>query len=440
MQSKEELLQLAKDYLKTEAGKKLAEYGTDVENLKKQKDDIKQQLDPEQLKNRLKQYIPVIEKFKVKGRLYDKTTNTPINKAKITPILALGKGVRTDDKGQFTIELEIPILPANNKALIQTQLLVTKDKYLPVNLEVLTGSRMVKTDIKTKSLINLEKAAEEAANELRLFVNEKIDDAKRIALSVFEMVVDVRKAAIYKMMNDILFKLLPLGIQMLLIFGITKPSDLDKAICPTPSQLKRAINTRNKIVRQLNQIYKMVAINAGLAIIFNIIAAKLKEVDLSLAFTPALPFFPILSIQKVREILQKLIDDNKGLNIQLLVALIFLVAALIILNLILKALDKLIFRCTDDAQLVEVNEEFRKLAATQEQDSATIPPNIVNGFILEVQDIDQNEIGGVKRKQAVGKDSKGIILVKGEPSFSAGDTVLINELAFYIQSNDLKAY
>ena len=104
-----------------------------------------------------------------------------------------------------------------------------------------------------------------------------------------------------------------------------------------------------------------------LAIIFNIIATKLKEVDLSLAFTPALPFFPILSIQKVREILQKLIDDNKGLNIQLLVALIFLVAA-------------------------------------------------------------------------VGKDSKGIILVKGEPSFSAGDTVLINELAFYIQSNDLKAY
>lgn len=124
----------------------------------------------------------------------------------------------------------------------------------------------------------------------------------------------------------------------------------------------------------------------------------------------------------------------------MLVALVFLVAALIILNLILKALDKLIFRCTDDAQLEDINEEFRKLAATQEKDSATESTNQVNGFTLEVQEIDKNSVGGVKRKQAVGKDSKGVVLVKGEPSFSAGDTVLINELAFYIQSNDLKAY
>ena len=149
---------------------------------------------------------------------------------------------------------------------------------------------------------------------------------------------------------------------------------------------------------------------------------------------------PLLKIQRVREILQKLVDENKGLNIQLLVALVFLVAALLLLNLILKALDKLIFRCTDDAQLEEINAEFRKLAATQENENATSTPNQVNGFTLEVQQIDQNEINGVKRKQAVGKDSKGVVLVKGEPSFSAGDAVLINELAFYIQSNDLKAY
>ena len=279
---KEELLQLAKDFLKTEAGKKLAGLNTDKENLEKQKDDVKKQLNPDQLKNRLKEYIPVFEKFKVKGRVYDKTTNTPISKAKISPILAVGKGIRTDEKGQFTIELEIPILPANNKALVQTQLLVTKDKYLPTNLEVLTSERMVKTDIKTKPLINLDEAAKEAANEAREFINEKVSDAKKIALSAFEMVVEVRRAAIFKMMNDILFKLIPLSIQMLLIFGITKPKDLEKAQCPTPEQLKRAVSTRNNIVRQLNQIYKMVAINTALAVIFNIIARQLRGVDLSL--------------------------------------------------------------------------------------------------------------------------------------------------------------
>jgi len=80
------------------------------------------------------------------------------------------------------------------------------------------------------------------------------------------------------------------------------------------------------------------------------------------------------------------------------------------------------------------------MAKLQESEDAVSTTNNVNGFTLEVITLDQNEVGGIKRKQAVGKDSKGVIIVRGEPSFSAGDTVLINELAFYIQSNDLKAF
>jgi hypothetical protein len=67
-------------------------------------------------------------------------------------------------------------------------------------------------------------------------------------------------------------------------------------------------------------------------------------------------------------------------------------------------------------------------------------PNIVNGFILEVQAMDQNVVGNLKRRQAIGKNSQGIILIKGDPSFSSSDQILINELAFYIQSNNLKAF
>ena len=62
---------------------------------------------------------------------------------------------------------------------------MTKDKYLPSNLEVLTRERSVKTDIKTKSLINLEKAAEEAANEIRGFINDKVADAKKNSIICF---------------------------------------------------------------------------------------------------------------------------------------------------------------------------------------------------------------------------------------------------------------
>ena len=73
-------------------------------------------------------------------------------------------------------------------------------------------------------------------------------------------------------------------------------------------------------------------------------------------------------------------------------------------------------------------------------ENAVAATNQVNGFTIEVQEIDKNEVNGLKRRQAVGKNAQGVILVKGDASFSAEDTILINELAYYIKSNDLKAY
>ena len=441
---KKELLNLAKEFLKTEAGKKLGGVNLDINNLKKQKDDIKSQLSPKDLEDRVKEYIPKIEEYVINGRIYDKTSNTPLAKAKIQPVLATGKQVQSDDKGQFTIELGIPILPYNQKALVQTQLLVMADNFVPTNLEVLTGERMVKTDLKTKGLVNISKAAEQAAVEVRNEINEKIEEAKKLAYSIPERIINIRRKAIFKMQNIILFKLIPLAIGLLVIFGITKVADLKKAICPTPDQLKQAIRKRNSIVRQLNQIYLMVAVNTALAVLFNFIALKLKEVNTALANIPTTPPAPIplLKIQKVREIIQEFIDSNKDLNIALIVALVFLVAAIIILLLILRALDKLILQCSPDnsAQLDEINSELRELGNQAKTEDAVEATNQVNGFTIEVQEIDKNAAGNLKRRQAVGKNSQGVILVKGDPSFSAEDTILINELAYYIQSNDLKAF
>jgi len=441
MESKE-LLQLAKEFIKTEAGKKAIGVDLDINNLKKQAKDTKEQLSLEQIENRLKPYIPVIEKYQIKGRIFDKTTSTPLSKAKIQPVLATGKQVQSDDQGQFTIELGIPILPYNQKALVQTQLLVMAKGFVPTNLEVLTSERAVKTDIKTKGLVNISRAAEQAAIEVRNQVNEKIEEAKQLAYSIPEKVVNIRRKAIYKMQNIILFKLIPLAIGLLVIFGITKLADLKKAQCPTPDQLRQAVRKRNSIVRQLNQIYAMVAVNTALAVLFNFIALKLKEVNIALAGIPTTPPIPIplLQIQKVREVIQEFIDSNKQLNIALIVALVFLVAAIVILLLILKAIDQLVFKCAPDTQLDEINSELRELENKAKTEDAVEPTKNVNGFTLEVQTVDQNAVGNLKRRQAVGKNPQGVVIVKGDPSFSAEDTVLINELAYYIQSNDLKAF
>ena len=64
---------------------------------------------------------------------------------------------------------------------------------------------------------------------------------------------------------------------------------------------------------------------------------------------------------------------------------------------------------------------------------------IVNGFTLVVQEDSENPVGTLKRRRAVAKNSKGTILLKGDESFSSGDKILLNELKFYIETNNLKA-
>lgn len=442
-----ELIDLAVQFIKTEAGKKAIGVDLDINNLKKVTGDSTDELTPEKIEARTKDYFPKIEKYNISGRLFDKTSNEPLAKAKVSPVLATGDPVQTDDQGQFTITLGIPILPYNQKALVQSQLAVTAANFVPTNLEVLTSERMVKTDIKTKGLINIDKAAKYAADELRQEIQNNIDKAKDIALSIPEKVIVVRRNAIYKMTNTILFKLLPLAIGLLLLFGITKIADLKKAICPTPDQLKQAIQRRNRLVRQLNQIYVMVAVNTALAALFTYIATQLRGVKLQiqnlplpLGLPPGTPPYAIISnLEEVKKTLDQFIEDNKNLNKQLLIALVFLVAALIILLLILKAIDQLVLECAPGTQLEEINQELRDLEKEAE-DNAVAPTNQVNGFTIEVQTVDQNAAGDLKRRQAVGKNAQGVILVKGDASFSAEDTVLINELAYYIQSNDLKAF
>lgn len=62
----------------------------------------------------------------------------------------------------------------------------------------------------------------------------------------------------------------------------------------------------------------------------------------------------------------------------------------------------------------------------------------VNGFTMGVE-VSKVKVGSLNRRFATASNAQGVVLLKGEPSFSASDQVLIDELVFYIQSNNLKA-
>ena len=58
---------------------------------------------------------------------------------------------------------------------------------------------------------------------------------------------------------------------------------------------------------------------------------------------------------------------------------------------------------------------------------------------MSVINVDNVTVGGLKRRKAVARNKQGVIMLEGEPSFSSIDQILIDELVFYIQQNDLKA-
>jgi hypothetical protein len=45
----------------------------------------------------------------------------------------------------------------------------------------------------------------------------------------------------------------------------------------------------------------------------------------------------------------------------------------------------------------------------------------------------------LKRKRATATNNQNVVMLRGEYSFSSIEQILIDELVFYIQQNDLKA-
>jgi len=377
----------------------------------------------------------------------------------------------TDKDGNFDLKLKVAVLPStvtiiikdpetgkkeekevkirdNDIVILNPKLLYAKGGYAPTTQEIKTLDNKIKSDLITISLTNIDVAVDEAINE----VNNEIDNAKskinQLYLSIPEKVLVARRKQIMNVVNIIKGKLIPLAIGLLIAFGITKLTQKELKVCPTPDILKDNIKRRNRVVKQLNQIYIALAINTTLAAVFSIIAIKLKELKLTIDNLPfpvavppgvGVPYSVIGNLQSVSDFIKELEKQNKDLNKQIIIALIFLVAALIAIVLLLKGIDQLTEECAnnEDLEYESISQELLDLTEETAAEGTPVLTN-VNGFAMEVVTIDG--VGQLKRRRAVAKNKQGVIQLKGEPSFSSSDQILIDELAFYITSNNLKAF
>lgn len=417
------------------------------------------------------QFIPKFRLYTTSGRIFDQFTKQPLEGVKIQiaikdPITGgvipiSGERVREDGEvtkrdvytindGSFIISYRLPYLPYNDKILVEAYVLYTKESYLPIPQSLLTGEREAKTDLPAFSLISLSQAASEA---LPQYLSEYYPTYKTVGealLNPKEKALVFRKQQILKSINIIQTRLLPLAIELLLAFGITKLSEKNQKICPSASTLNANVERRNRVVRQLNQIFRQITLNTAIAAALTAIAALIKTNKNIIKNSPlplgapvgiGVPYSAVSKLQEVEVVLTELESDNEELNKQIINGLVLLTAGVVTILVLLKLLDEMTQECAIElnVQPEAISQELLDLSNEAAEEGVT-SPNSVNGFTLEVQAMDQNAVGKLKRRQAVGKNSQGIVIVKGDPSFSSSDQILINELAFYIQSNNLKAF
>ena len=447
--------------------------------------------DAKQVKAAYEKYKPAIATFSTKGRIYDAQTNLPIQGVKVEVFLGLypmkltveektrttidpitniktkekyndyvyvydsagSKEIKTNAKGEYDLRFGTVVIPnLNNKVLVQPRVLYSMEGYAPAEQTIISGNGEVLQLLPIKSLLNIEKAAEIQAEKIKQEVNNLSEKLNGLVLDATEKLLVSLKNRVLKFAQVIQNRLFPLAIGLLILFGITKLAQMDRAKCPNNALLRECIRRRNSIVRQLNQIYSIIIVNTALAGLFLYLSTLFTSGKITIESLPfpvsvppgaGVPYSLIAKLEKITKLFEDLSNVNKELKKALIIALVFLIASLILILLYLKKIDELIKKCSDGTiPMDEVNAELLALTEGQTLQGEPVVQN-VNGFIMDVV-VDENSKQGygegtLYSRYAVAKNSTGVVILKGEPSFSADPQILIDELSFYIQNNNLKA-
>ena len=487
--------------------------------------------------------------YRIQGRVADDTTSQPL---KGVTVQMLAKRVKTDDRGRYVLDIDLDdgVIADLNFSL---------QGYEAETVKPFRRNGKVKRNIRVVRLVPTETSLEKEIPRVPLSdtaTDEIIDGLTE---------VDPRQAVVngvLNQVNNIYGTLIPVIIGMLGAFGITSLKNLQPNGCPDTAKLRRLRAKKNRLVRQLNNIYKTVsALTATLAGITTLITALRATIKIILKLPipqsvlgVGIPIGITTTFSNTVTKLEKKVDAAQTLSAATLGALAFLQGALGFALKYLNILDANIQKCVNESggninqiplpgdwnlgtryvigdtilytvqditgiyicntdhtstatgvtgppgigeywdllSIVRINgrdipvglylEDDRLVDAsgrtidettlgivpggsgvesiqlpgddepiTQEQLSVELlligtvteaqgEPVLteVNGFVMDVQTDEETPVGSLKRRYAVAKNQQGVVLLKGEPSLSSSDQILIDELAFYITSNDLK--
>ena len=252
----------------------------------------------------------------------------------------------------------------------------------------------------------------------------------------------------------------PSIIEMIKKMGLEKAQDLVGDYCPPQDLLEAQIPVLQGIVDDLNNTVERIDKIAKIGGTANDVAAAIQTtatiintvIPVVSAASKSIPLIPgvvVSALDDLDYIQNKLLIGQDGTprlpkitgSASSIVSSVGLISSIILriskpLQQVIDKLKSCLPNQTNDIpSLSPLVLEYADLGNNnfEEQD-----PISYNGFIIEIEEVPFTPT--VNRYRAVGYNSYGVPLIKGELSFTPNNTVLVNELKFIIDRDSLSSY
>jgi hypothetical protein len=389
---------------------------------------------------------------KITGIVVNAVTNEPLPGVKVSNSLL--KEDTTNKKGEFTINH--PVIAGTGLDPAKFPLDFKLKKYSPLQIIPYTSTGDIKSNLGINPLQPVESDLKKETSESLSF-----SDSVTETYTTSDVTPDFRiQKKLNTSIDDLKGIVIPLILSLIAVYGVSEVQKLldksklnpqaafeevkDIITCPPKNEIDILIATKNKLVNKINNTLNVIkrttdalTISEGIITTIDITYQILKNLPTPSAVAGVgIPISVINGIQDVKTFLSNNIGKFKTINTATLAILTLLEGVLTQILSLLNLLDLLTQFCYPDAAQSQISAELTALTVQQTNQLAPVVTN-ANGFEMGVE----TEVTDkpLKRRRATARNKGGVVMLQGEWSFSSIDQILIDELVFYIQQNDLKA-
>lgn len=314
-------------------------------------------------------------------------------------------------------------------------------------------------DLKER-LAERKKRKEELREDLKNIKNNDPDKPK--GLAALKTVVQVEGTKIVETMVPTIAQLvIQLGLEALL-----NKANEEIPACPSKQIVEDSLIPLNGIVNDLNatieKIDKIAEIGKftsdslkTVQTVANVLNIAIPAISGASKSIPLIPGVIVSALDDLDFFRNLILYDNNGSprlpkitgQVNAIFAATGLISALLqrILPVLQGIIDKLnecypeLGKASENSiGLPSISDKVREYAAVGENNFEEEDPISYKGFIIEIEEVPFTPT--VNRFRAVGYNSYGIPLIKGELSFTPNNSVLVNELKFTIDQDNLSSY